>query len=236
MPVDPARAGTEGATLPYVRIPASVHRRRAGDASLAGRLLVLQALVVLVVVLASAAVAYVEARQAAQRSAEQRTTAIVESLTNSPLVVDAVLGEDPTAVLQPYVERIRAATGTSFITVLALDRTRFTHPDPAEIGRPFQGTVAPALAGRTFTETYAGTLGPSVRTTGPAIDGQGRVVALVSAGITVAAIDRDLTRALPGIAGTALATLAVGAVGSWVISRRLRRETHGLSPAQLARM
>src|SRR3954449_6206952 len=236
MPVDPARAGTEGVTLPYVRIPASVHRRRAGDATLAGRLLVLQALVVLVVVLTSAAVAYIEARQSAQRSAEQRTTAIVESLTNSPLVVDAVTGGNPTAVLQPYVERIRAATGTSFITVLPPDRPRFTPPDPGQIGRPFRGTIAPALAGRTFTETYTGTLGPSLRTTGPVLDAGGKVVALVSVGITLQRIGRTLAAALPGIVGPALATLAVGAGGSWVLSRRLRRQTYGLSPAGLARM
>jgi sensor histidine kinase regulating citrate/malate metabolism len=219
-----------------VRIPALVARSRPGEASLAGRLLLLQALVVLAVVLASSAVAYAAARSDVQRNAEQRTTAIVDSLITSPLVLEAVTGNDPTAVLQPYVERIRARTGTSFITVMAPDRTRFTHPDPAEIGRPFIGTIAPALDGRTLTETYTGTLGPSVRTTGPVIDDQGRVVALVSAGITVAAIGRDLTAALPGIVGTAVATLAVGAVGSWVLSRRLRRQTHGLSPARLARL
>jgi sensor histidine kinase regulating citrate/malate metabolism len=219
-----------------VRIPALVARSRPGEASLAGRLLLLQALVVLAVVLASSAVAYAAARSDVQRNAEQRTTAIVDSLITSPLVLEAVTGNDPTAVLQPYVERIRAKTGTSFITVMAPDRTRFTHPDPAEIGRPFIGTIAPALDGRTLTETYTGTLGPSVRTTGPVIDDRGRVVALVSAGITVAAIGRDLTAALPGIVGTAVATLAVGAVGSWVLSRRLRRQTHGLSPARLARL
>jgi sensor histidine kinase regulating citrate/malate metabolism len=191
---------------------------------------------VLAVVLASSAVAYAAARSDVQRNAEQRTTAIVDSLITSPLVLEAVTGNDPTAVLQPYVERIRAKTGTSFITVMAPDRTRFTHPDPAEIGQPFIGTIAPALDGRTLTETYTGTLGPSVRTTGPVIDDQGRVVALVSAGITVAAIGRDLTAALPGIVGTAVATLAVGAAGSWVLSRRLRRQTHGLSPARLARL
>jgi len=120
--------------------------------------------------------------------------------------------------------------------VLAPDRTRFTHPDPAEIGRPFRGTIAPALAGRTFTETYTGTLGPSVRTTGPVFSGDGGVVALVSAGITVDTIGHDLAASLPGILGTALVTLAVGAAGSWALSRRLRRQTHGLSPAGLARM
>jgi sensor histidine kinase regulating citrate/malate metabolism len=157
-----------------VRIPAFVTRRRRGETSLAGRLLLLQALVVLAVVLASSAVAYAAARSDVQRNAAQRTTAIVDSLITSPLVLEAVTGSDPTAVLQPYVERIRTRTGTSFITIMAPDRTRFTHPDPAEIGRPFIGTIAPALEGHTFTETYTGTLGPSVRTTGPVIDGRGR--------------------------------------------------------------
>ena len=37
-----------------------------------------------------------------------------------------------------------------------------------------------------------------------------------------------MAAALPGIAGTALAVFAVGGVGSWVLSRRLRRQTRGL--------
>lgn len=230
-----AAPGQRGKLL-CVRIPVSVTRPRPGETSLAGRLLLLQALVVLAVVLASSAVAYAGARSDVRRSAEQRTTAVVDSLVTSPLVLQAVTGDDPTAVLQPYVEDIRGRTGLSFITVMAPDRTRFTHPTPSEIGRTFRGTIAPALEGRTFTETYTGTLGPSVRTTGPVIDDQGKVVALVSAGITVATIGRDLTDDLPGILGTGLATLAVGALGSWVLSRRLRRQTHGLSPAQLARL
>jgi sensor histidine kinase regulating citrate/malate metabolism len=139
-------------------------------------------------------------------------------------------------VLQPYAEQVRADTGTSFITVLAPDRTRYTHPDPAEIGRPFRGTIAPALAGETFTETYTGTLGPSVRATGPVEDPDGDVVALVSAGVTVEAIGQDLAGAVPGIVGTALVTLAVGGLGSWALSRRLQRQTQGLSPGQLARL
>jgi sensor histidine kinase regulating citrate/malate metabolism len=231
-----ASARPAGGTLADVRVPALSSAARRSDPSLARRLLSLQALVVLVVVLTATAVAYLDARQAVREAAEQETTAIVESLGDSPLVLDAVTGPDPTAVLQPYVEQVRADTGTSFITVLAPDRTRWTHPDPAEIGRPFRGTIAPALDGETFTETYTGTLGPSVRATGPVEDADGDVVALVSAGVTVEAIGEDLAAALPGILGTALVTLAVGALGSWALSRRLRRQTHGLSPGELARM
>jgi sensor histidine kinase regulating citrate/malate metabolism len=210
--------------------------RRRSETSLAVRLLLLQGVVVGAVVLTSTLVAYREAQQAVRQSAEQEATAIVESLADSPLVVEAVTSDDPTAVLQPYVEEVRTDTGTSFITVLAPDRTRYTHPDPREIGRPFRGTIAPALAGETFTETYTGTLGPSVRATGPVLDGDGDVVALVSAGLTVDEIGEDLATALPGIAWTAVATSAVGGLGSWALSRRVRRQTHGLSPAALARM
>src|SRR3712207_9377450 len=70
----------------------------------------------------------------------------------------------------------------------------------------------------------------------PVVDDDGDVVAVVSAGVTVEAIGEDLPAAVPGILGTAAATLAVGALGSVALSRRLRRQTHGLSPAQLARM
>jgi sensor histidine kinase regulating citrate/malate metabolism len=211
-------------------------RRRRGASSLARQLLVLQALVIAVVVGTATWAAYADASRAAQRNAEVRATAIVQSLALSPLVVDAVTGPDPTAVLQPYVEQVRRDTGTSFITVFARDRTRYTHPDPAQIGRSFVGTIEPALAGRTFTEDYTGTLGRSVRATGPIVGPDGRVVALVSVGTTLDKVGAELARALPGIIGTALATLAVGALGSWLISRRLRRQTRGLGAPALAQM
>ncbi|WP_222194773.1 sensor histidine kinase [Modestobacter italicus] len=216
--------------------PPALPGRRPGRGSLARQLLLLQACLVAVVVLVASGVAYTSARSAVREAAESEVLGIVESLANSPFVLTAVSGPDATALLEPYVERIRADTGTSFITVLAPDRTRYTHPDVSQIGRPFLGTIAPALAGRTFTETYTGTLGPSVRATGPVLDERGEVVALVSAGITVSAIGDDLQGALPGIAWTALATLAVGGLGSWAISRRVRRQTHGLGAAPLARM
>ncbi|SFO71915.1 Sensor histidine kinase regulating citrate/malate metabolism [Geodermatophilus dictyosporus] len=202
--------------------------------SLARQLLWLQALVLLTVVTTATAVAYLDARSALERAAEQRTRAVVESLADSPLVVDAVAAGDATAVLQPFVEEVRADTGLSFITVMAPDRTRFTHPDPAQIGRPFVGTVAPALAGDTFSETYTGTLGPSLRTTGPVFGDGGEVVALVSAGLTVDVVGADLAEAVPGILGTAAVTLAVGALGSWAVSRRLRRQTGGLDATTMA--
>ncbi|MEI4271549.1 sensor histidine kinase [Klenkia sp. LSe6-5] len=221
-----------------MRIPAVLARSRRERGSLARQLLALQALVLLVVVVALGWFAVDRARGAVEDRAANQARSIAETLADSPLVRTAVVGADPTAELQPYVEQVRADTATSFITVLAPDRTRFTHPDPAQIGRPFVGNIARALAGETFTETYTGTLGPSVRAVAPvfATGSSTDVVALVSVGITVSAIGHDVTAALPGVLGVAAAVLGVGALGSWLVSRRLRRQTHGLGAAPLARM
>jgi len=220
-----------------VRTPSALVRRR-DPGSLARQLLLLQGLVVLVVVLVLALVAWRQAAAAVESRATVQARSTAEAIADSPLVREAVVGADPTAVLQPYVEQVRADTGISFVTVLATDRTRFTHPDPAEIGRPFLGTIAPALSGRTFTETYSGTLGPSVRAVAPVFaTGSGtEVVAMVSVGITMAAIGDDVAAVLPGLLAAVGAVLAVGVLGSWAISRRLHRQTHGLGAAPLVRM
>jgi sensor histidine kinase regulating citrate/malate metabolism len=220
-----------------VRTPSALVRRR-DPGSLARQLLLLQGLVVLVVVLALGLLAWRQAGAAVESRAAGQARTAAEAIADSPLVREAVVGPDPTTVLQPYVEQVRADTGISFITVLAPDRTRFTHPDPAQIGRPFIGTIAPALAGRTFTETYTGTLGPSVRAVAPvlATGSSGDVVALVAVGTTVAAIGDEVGAALPGVLAAVLAVLAVGVLGSWAISRRLHRQTRGLGAAPLVRM
>jgi sensor histidine kinase regulating citrate/malate metabolism len=220
-----------------VRTPSALVRRR-DPGSLARQLLLLQGLVVLVVVVVLGLVAWRQAGAAVEARATSQALSTAEAIADSPLVREAVVGTDPTAVLQPYVEQVRGDTGISFITVMTPDRTRLTHPDPAQIGRPFLGTIAPALAGGTVTETYTGTLGSSVRAVVP-VFGAGSstdVVALVSVGITVAEIGDDVTAALPGILLAVLAVLAVGMLGSWAISRRLHRQTHGLGAAPLVRM
>jgi sensor histidine kinase regulating citrate/malate metabolism len=122
-----------------------------------------------------------------------------------------------------------------FVVVMRPDRTRLTHPVPERIGEKFIGTVEPALAGRTFTETYTGTLGPSVRAVTPVVD-RGDVVALVSAGITLRAVGEELGRQLPVLALVALGVLALAMAGTALVSRRLARVTHGMGPEELGRM
>ncbi|MFG1695415.1 ATP-binding protein [Nonomuraea sp. NPDC049309] len=203
--------------------------------SLAGQMLVLQLLVVTVTAAGGATLALVQAHRLLTEEAGGTARAVAVSVAASPDVAAALGEPDPSARLQPYAERVRAATGVDFITIMRPDGTRYTHPNPAEIGRRFLGHIEPALRGRTFTETYTGTLGPSKRAVTPVVTG-GRVRALVSAGITIDRIDARLREQLAWGGLIVALALGLGAAGTWLVTARLRRQTHGLGPVELGRI
>ncbi|WP_214107913.1 sensor histidine kinase [Acrocarpospora catenulata] len=204
--------------------------------SLARQMLVLQIVVVAVTVVAGSVMAYFQASDLVAEDAEGVTRTVAVSVAAAPSVLAALGEADPSATLQPYAEKVRAATGVDFITIMRPDGIRYTHRLPDQIGKRYLGTIAPALAGRTVSETYTGTLGPSVRTITPVADSGGTVRALVSAGITVEKVSGRLRDQVEeaGLAG--LLGLAAGAGGTYLTGRRLRRQTRGLGPSELSRM
>ncbi|MFB9953701.1 hypothetical protein [Cellulomonas denverensis] len=98
-------------------------------------------------------------------------------MARDPWLLEQVQGPDPAVVLAEPVEELRAANDITFLVVMSPEGTRYTHPDPEQIGGQFQGTIDGARAGRTTVEDYTGTLGPSVRVVTPitnAAGGRGR--------------------------------------------------------------
>ncbi|MET0494220.1 MAG: sensor histidine kinase [Actinoplanes sp.] len=204
--------------------------------SIAGQLFALQVLVVTLLVTSAMIGTFALARQDARNAAIEEVTAIAETIAHSPAVTAALRSPDPTAALQPYAEATRLATATDFIVVMAPDRTRYTHPTTTLIGRPFAGSVKAALDGGMVIEEYTGSLGPSIRTVVPVQTASGQIIGLVSVGITTEKINRKVLRQVPAVAGATVAALLLAAAGAWLLSRRLRRQTHGLGPAEMTRM
>ncbi|MBP1301184.1 ATP-binding protein [Curtobacterium sp. 1310] len=204
--------------------------------SIAARLFALQLLFVVVGVAVGGVWSWTSARADLEADAAEKSTAVAVSIARNPFVVQQATTADPSERLEPYALDLMRRTHTDFITIMAPDRTRWTHPDRSELGRPFRGTVQPALDGRTFTETSTGTLGPSVRAVTPITDDDGRIVGLVAAGVTVANISSALVPRLTSVVLLGLAVVAVSALFSWLLSRYLGRVTAGRGPEELARV
>ncbi|MGK3942050.1 ATP-binding protein [Streptomyces caeruleatus] len=204
--------------------------------SLAAQLFAMQAVLIAVVVAGYALFTYVSDRGQAEDAARVQARAVARAVADSPSVREAIGTPDPTAELQPYALRVMADTEVDFVTIMSPRGIRWTHPDQDQIGKHFLGNTERALKGETFTETYKGTLGYSVRAVTPVEDDRGRVIGLVSAGIQVEKISERAQSQLTALLVVAGGALALGAVGTYVINARLRRHTHGMNAAELSRM
>ena len=207
--------------------------RRWWPRSLAGQAIALQIVVIAVVVLVGSALAVFDARADGDSAARQQVVSIATALADSPSTAQAIESGAATQILQPVTEAVRTNTAIAFITIMSPNGIRFTHTDPSQIGGHYLGTIEPALRGQTFTEVYTGTLGPSIRAVAPVHDAGGRVVGLVSAGITSQTLAQRWRDQWPLIAAVGVGALTLSLVGVWAIRRRLLRQTHGLAPAEL---
>jgi two-component system, CitB family, sensor kinase len=204
--------------------------------SIARRLFVANLLFMVALTAIVGTATFVDARDHAYEDAGRRMAGIAVAVADNPFVLEAASAADPSALLQPYALKIMDHADADFITIMAPDRTRWTHPRDEELGRPYIGSIDAALNGEVFTEITAGTLGPSVRTIAPVKDADGTVRALVAAGVTVRTVDIALSGRLPALVAIGLALLAGGSVASWFLERYLQRVTRGWGPEQLAQL
>ncbi|MFF8359059.1 SpoIIE family protein phosphatase [Streptomyces chartreusis] len=204
--------------------------------TVARQVFVLQAAIVVLLVVAAVVALVLQVRTDTKREAGNRSLAVAQSFAKAPGMEEALSSPDPSAVLQPRAEAARKATDVDFIVVMTTDGIRYTHPNPDRIGKHFVGTIAPAAAGGIVRETYTGTLGPSVRAVVPVADDNGKVIALVSAGVTLDSVGGVVEHQLPTLLGSAAGALALATAGTALVSRRLLKQTHGLGPEEMTRM
>ncbi|QTE30818.1 sensor histidine kinase [Pengzhenrongella sicca] len=227
-PHAPRRAGRPAATGVW---------SSAGDRnSFASQLLVIEVVLLLAVVVPSWALAVNAAQNSARAEAISRARTLVVTLSHDDALIAAVLGPDPAAALAERVELLRAANSIGFLVVMTPAGIRYTHPDPAQVGQKFQGTIAGAQQGRITVEDYTGTLGRSVRVVAPVHRPDGSLAALVSAGVPLTSISATVRASAIQLGLLALGALAVGVLSAVLVSRRLRRQTYGLGPLGLARL
>ncbi|MFP3989789.1 SpoIIE family protein phosphatase [Streptomyces sp. E11-3] len=212
--------------------PRTVLRMR----TVAGQVFLLQVAIVVMLVAVAIAALVLQSRADSEREARNRSVAVAQAFANAPGTVEALASPDPSAVLQPRAEAARELSDVDFIVVFNVDGIRYTHPLTDRIGKRFVGNYGPALEGEVVTENITGTIGPLVQAVVPVQDSDGKVVGLVSAGITIEKVSGVVEDQIPLLLGAAAGVLLLTTGGTALVSRRLRRQTHGLGPAEMTRM
>ncbi|MCH0540809.1 SpoIIE family protein phosphatase [Streptomyces sp. MUM 203J] len=209
--------------------------RLLGVRSVAGQVLFLQVVVAVLLIVAAVVALAFHVRDDSERVAQQRSLAAAESFAEAPGTLDAFRAPNPTATFQSHVVAATLGSGVDFMTVMEPDGLRIADSSPQLVGTRAEG-VERAAEGLAITEIYKGDPDDAARAVVPVFDEEGRVIGLVSAGVAIESVGAAVDRQLPVFLGAGAAALVLATGSSVLVSRRLRRQTRGLGPAEMTRM
>ena len=214
--------------------------RRWLPRTLAGKFLLLQLAVVALVLIVAAVVSARQSQAQFRSSAADRILGAAESLAANPAVRERIGADTAAADLAPIVESTRIQSGTSLVVIADANRTIIAATDPTLIGTPLAVPDGRAWDGRAWDgdltlagiDLIAASTPVFTSPAGGALDPAPAGLALVGeeypSAVTTLASDVPEVALLLGLAALA------GLTGSWLLARRIKNQTRGLEPAEIA--
>ncbi|WP_407357821.1 PAS domain-containing protein [Microbacterium sp. LTA6] len=206
----------------------------ASKMTLRVQLLLLQALIVFLVTLATGIVAGAFQENALREAYKERMQAVAQSVASLPTVLDAFDDIDPSAAIQPVAEVIREASDLAYVVVANADGIRYSHPNPDRIGEEVSTDASVPLSGEIYVGTQTGTLGTSWRVKVPIRDEDGDVIGTASVGILESELNAEFLSNLTWLISAMLAAAVLGVLGSAWVTSVIRRRIYSLEPHQIA--
>lgn len=199
--------------------------------SLARQFLLLQLGIVLLVVTAVAAVSVAESDAAFRREQGTKLRSTAENLAATDLIRQGMRGTIWYDALGAEGETARSVSGSSFVEL--------TDPRGILLTGPLRGSPAnlggsDGLSGRAWLGVVEHD-GQALVAHAPVLDpADGRVLGLVIAGKTYPSWLELLSTATPDLLTYLLLGSVLGVAGSTLLARRVKRQTLGLEPAEIA--
>lgn len=200
---------------------------------LSTQIVVLSLTIVLVSVGVGLGVSIYQARNSLDQQTGRESLMIAKTVASIPAIRRAFATPKPWLTINPIAERIRRMTGAAFVVVGNLEGIRYSHPNPKLIGKRVSTDPTPALEGRDFIGVQHGTLGTSVRAKVPIRGYGGEIIGFVSVGFLEKTVSAHLRSDLPVILIPSLFGLLLGAIGSLLLARRIKRQTFQLEPDEI---
>ena len=213
-----------------IRIPIT---GRSGRGRLSARILANQMVILALTGLIGFVLFAFAQRGEIDRAYEQRALDIAQTTAAEPQIRQAMQDGGGRDVVQTVAERIRKASGASYVVVLDLRGIRHSHPDPALIDEPTGDRIV-VLDGRTHVGTDQGATGRSANGKAPLYGHAGKLVGEVSAGIPEHYVLGELWRELPTFGLYSAIAVALGSAAAFLLARRLKRTTFGLELEEIA--
>lgn len=168
---------------------------------------------------------------------EMRAATIALAVSAMPEIRSCMTVEAPgcAALVERLANETAARTGASYVVIIDMNRVRHSHPYAALVGQKVSEPIV-TIDGQVHTGINNGNTGRSANGKAPLYGTNGQMVGEVSAGIRESSVSAALWQVLPSYAAWLLVALAVGALASWLLARRLKRRTFGLELDEIVKL
>jgi two-component system CitB family sensor kinase len=213
--------------------------------TLAGQLLVLQLAIVVVVLVAVAAVSLAQSAATFNRVEGRRVTALAEQLATSPLLRDRLPMPAPGASITQAVITAQTQAGVSTVSVAntrgvvvastnpTLVDSPMPYGDPsADRSRGWSGELV--LDGRRQLVAQVPVIGAELPVPGVSPGNVGQLLGTVTVGENSPSVWQRLRGASSYLLIYLGTACVLGLLGSWLLARRIKRQTLGLEPREIA--
>ncbi|WP_264931045.1 ATP-binding protein [Streptomyces sp. A012304] len=206
--------------------------------TLAGELLVLQLAIVVIVLFAVAAVSLAQSKATFDRVEGRRVTALAEELAGNPLLRSQLVRPVPAETLAPLLQTRLTQTNVTSVTVADASGEIVAATNPTLVGTrlPVSGPSVAKARGWSGELAVGGVreLVAQVPVLGDDPDHIGKHLGTVMIG----RVSPTVWQRLNGASSYLLAYLGIasvlGVAGSWLLARRIKRQTFGLEPREIA--
>jgi sensor histidine kinase regulating citrate/malate metabolism len=210
--------------------------------TLAGQLLVLQLAIVVVVLVAVAAVSIAQSTATFNRVEGRRVTAIAEELAGTQTLRRGVREQAPAEFLAPVLQTTLTRSGITSITVADMDGKVIAATNPTVIGSRLTLGDPSVADGRGWSgELRADSGNELVSQLSQGLTKEGRPDGSLGQQIgtvTVGEAAPSVWQRLRGASSYLVIYLGIasvlGLLGSWLLARRIKRQTLGLEPREIA--
>jgi two-component system CitB family sensor kinase len=202
--------------------------------TLAGQFLAFQLVIGSVVLVAVAAVSLAQSAETFRRDQGHRMLSIAETVATTSVTRLGLTYPAQQGALPPLAEGTRTVSGASFVIIARPDRTILTSPDPRQVGRRLPLGDSKVTRSRSWTGVVTHDGITSVVAHVPVLADDGRTIGLVAVGQHYPSIWERLRDATPNLLIYLGLASALGMLGSWLLARRVKRQTLGLEPREIA--
>lgn len=202
--------------------------------TLAGQFLLLQLSVLVLVLLAAGFVTLQQAESSFRDERGSRLRSAGESLAGTDAVRLGLQERYPSLeALGSYAEDVRARLGVDAVYLTDAEGVAVIGPDPTTVGEPVDLGDRTVLDGASWVGDVEERDRHSLAAAVPVLADDGEVVGAVLVAEEYPSLAARAERSVPDLAVFLALGLALGGVGSFGLSRLIRRRTRGLEPAEI---